>query len=328
MRLQYDYSESQRLTLLAHSKDPFIAWDSAQQLYLQMIKQSVSTGSVVKVGEQVSAALAFQLQRKDADPALVALLLQLPNEEAVSGEFEQVDTDAIARACQQLKQELANKLKPVLWQCWQANKPTGAYEFNADAIARRMLANTCLGYLAAHADADIEAALVTHFSADNLTDELAALQAVVHNQHALAAEFTAQFAQRWQGEPLVMDKWLAVQASAPVAGTLQTVKGLTEHPAFNFSNPNRVYALIATFSHNLAQLHQADGTGYRWLGEVIAKLNSSNPQVASRLLSAMLQWKRLDLGRRQLLKAELQRLRQLPELANDLFEKVESSLAE
>lgn len=328
VRLAYDYSESQRLTLLAHSEDPFIAWDSAQQLYLQTLKHAISSSTDVKLSDAFIDTLAFQLERQGTDPALAALLLQLPSEEAVSGEFEQIDIDAISRACQQLKQQIGLKLKPVLWRCWEANKPQGQYAFTPDRIAKRMLANTCLSYLAAHSDSDIEAALVTHFAADNLTDELASLQAVVHNQHALAERFIAQFAERWQDESLVMDKWLAVQASAPVVGTLDTVKALTEHPAFNFANPNRVYALVATFSHNLAQLHQADGTGYQWLGAVISNLNDSNPQVASRLLSAMLQWKRLDPQRQQYLKAELQRLRQLPNLATDLYEKIENSLAQ
>ncbi|MCC5878759.1 MAG: aminopeptidase N [Idiomarina sp.] len=328
VRIDFDYSERQLLTLLAHSKDAFIAWDSAQQLYFKMIKASIHSGEQVQLPDAVADALAHQLQRADADPALVALLLQLPSEEAVSGEFEQIDVDAIARACQQLKTQLASKLKSVLWQTWEANKPSGEYVFNAQSIAQRMLANTCLGYLAGHADQQVEEALVNHFAADNLTDELATLQAVVHNQHGLANEFVAQFAQRWQNEPLVMDKWLAVQASAPTTDTLAKVQALTEHSAFNFANPNRVYALIATFSHNLSQLHQADGAGYRWLADVIIRLNASNPQVASRLLSSMLQWKRLDKGRQDKLKAELERLRALPNLASDLFEKVESSLAD
>ena len=327
VRVAYEDSESQRLTLLAHSEDPFIAWDSAQQLYLQALKQAISQQADVHLSDSFIETLKLQLEQEGSDPALTALLLQLPSEEAVSGEFEQIDIDAIGRACQQLKQQIGVKLKPALWRCWEANKPKGAYQFTPQHIAKRMLANTCLSYLAAHADAEIDAALVTHFAADNLTDELASLQAVVHNQHARAEQFIAQFAERWQGEPLVMDKWLAVQASAPHAGTLDRVRTLTEHAAFNFTNPNRVYALVATFSHNLAQLHQADGTGYQWLATVISRLNDSNPQVASRLLSALLQWKRLDSRRQQQIQAELERLRQLPKLAIDLYEKIENSLA-
>lgn len=326
VKIAYDYSETQLLTLLAHSQDPFIAWDSAQQLYLQVIKQSIVSASDVAVSNEVVAALRAQLQRKDADPALQALLLQLPSEESVAGEFDTVAVEAIVAACTQLKRALATALKDVLWQTWLARKPRATYEFKADAIANRMLANTCLGYLALHHDEAISAALIEHFDADNLTDQLAALQAAVHCQNPVAKQLVTAFDTQWRAEPLVMDKWLAVQASAPVTGTLKVVQQLSEHPAFTLSNPNRVYSLIATFTHNFGQLHQVDGESYRWLAGVIRQLNDANPQVASRLISPLLQWKKFDKTRQSMIKQELESLRKLPKLANDLFEKIESSL--
>ncbi|RUO34943.1 aminopeptidase N [Aliidiomarina soli] len=328
VRIDAGYTEGQLLNLLAYSDDPFIGWDSAQQIYLRAIKSAVSNDSPLQLSGDAIEALQHQLTQPDRDPALLALLLQIPSEEAVSGEYEQIPVEAIHSACQQLKVQLATELKTTLWQTWKAFKPSGEYQFNADDIARRMLANTCLSYLALHPDAEIEQTLIDHFKADNLTDELAALQAAVMADHQCAADFIDQFAERWQGEALVMDKWLAVQAAAPHANTLAQVKALTEHAAFSYDNPNRVYALLATFTHNLAQLHRADGEGYRLVTEVIRRLNESNPQVASRLLSSLLQWKRFDQQRQDLLKTELQALRKLPNLANDLFEKVEQSLAE
>ncbi|MBA3987557.1 MAG: aminopeptidase N [Idiomarina sp.] len=327
VRIDYPYTETQRLHLLAHSSDAFIAWDSAQQLYVKVIQEAISQQRPVQISDAFISALTTQLQDHETDPALRALLLQLPSAEAVAGEYEQVDIDAVAQACEQLKQLLASRLAQVLTLLWQANKSNGAYQFNAQHIAQRMLANTCLNYLALTPNAELDADLMAHFGADNLTDQLAALQAAVHCQHPLADTLIEQFSQQWQAQPLVMDKWLAVQASAPSADTLDRVQALTQHPAFNYANPNRVYSLIATFTHNLAALHRSDGAGYRWLADVIQQLNQSNPQVASRLLSSLLQWKRLDIDRQVLVKAQLERLRQTPKLAADLFEKVESSLA-
>ena len=327
VKFQYPYTEAQRLTLLGHSDDPFIAWDSAQQVYQAIIQQAISAQRPVQISDAVIEALQAQLGREDADPALVALLLQLPSEEAVAGEYEQVDVEAIGAACAQLRDKLAAGLKDDLWHAWQRVRPQGSYQFKAAAIANRMLANTCLHYLAVVSDEDIDEALQTQFAADNLTDQLAALQATVHGQHHLAAQFIDAYANQWHGEPLVMDKWLAIQASAPGTQTLQRVQQLTEHSAFSFANPNRVYALLATFTHNLSALHQASGEGYQWLSQIIERLNDRNPQVASRLLSALLQWRRFDSDRQRLQQAELERLRQLPNLASDLYEKVESSLA-
>ena len=328
VKIQYPYTEGQRLTLLGHSDDPFIAWDSAQQIYLAIIHQAITAQRPVQISDDVIEALQAQLGREDADPALVALLLQLPSEEAVAGEYEQVDVEAISAACTQLRDKLAAGLKDDLWHTWRRVRPQGEYQFKAAAIANRMLANTCLNYLALVSDENIDDALQTQFTADNLTDQLAALQAVVHTQHHFAAQFIDAYATQWHGEPLVMDKWLAVQASAPGTYTLQRVQQLTEHSSFSFANPNRVYALLATFSHNLAALHQASGEGYRWLSQIIERLNDSNPQVASRLLTALLQWRRWDADRQRLQQEELERLRQLPNLASDLYEKIESSLAE
>lgn len=328
VKIQYPYTEAQRLTLLGHSDDAFIAWDSAQQIYQAIIHQAISAQRPVQISDAVIEALQAQLGREDADPALVALLLQLPSEEAVAGEYEQVDVEAISSACSQLRDKLAARLKDDLWHTWRRVRPAGTYQFKAAAIANRMLANTCLNYLALVTDADIDDALQAQFAADNLTDQLAALQAAVHAQHHFAAQFVDAYATQWHGESLVMDKWLAVQASAPGAHTLQRVQQLTEHNAFSFANPNRIYALLATFSHNLSALHQASGEGYQWLVKIIERLNDSNPQVASRLLTALLQWRRFDTDRQRLLKAELERLRELPNLANDLYEKVESSLAD
>lgn len=332
VKIHYPYTEAQRLTLLGHSTDAFIAWDSAQQLYFSMLGKAIDSQQPVHVSAAVIEALQAQLGREDADPALVALLFQLPSEEAVAGEYAQIDVAGISRTCRELKLSLATQLKDDLWNAYQRSKPPGAYQFHAAAIANRMLANTCLEYLAyvsGTADASaINNALQTQFKADNLTDQMAALQAAVHAKHHLAPRFVDAFAEQWQRETLVMDKWLAVQASAPYVETLPCVQQLTSHPAFTLTNPNRVYALIATFTHNFTALHEVSGQGYQWLSSIIEQLNSSNPQVASRLLNALLSWKKLDESRQHLMRAELERLRQLPGLAADLFEKIESSLTE
>ncbi|RUO25714.1 aminopeptidase N [Aliidiomarina minuta] len=327
VKLDYEYQEKQLLTLLAYSQDPFICWDAAQQVYLQAMKKAIAAGSPVQLSQASLDALKHKLENQQSDPALVSLLLQIPSEESLSGEYDVIPVADIHRVCGELKQLLASELEKELKETYSSCHPQGAYQFAPTDIAQRMLANTCLAFLANLKNPEITALLERQFSkADNMTDELAAMQAAVHANHTSADNMLREFAAKWQSNSLVMDKWLATQASAARSSTLDSVKQLTSHGAFSWQNPNRIYSLVATFTHNLAQLHREDGEGYRWLREVIVRLNSSNPQVASRLVTALLQWRRFDEKRQTLLKQELKTLQELPDLASDLYEKVEQSL--
>lgn len=327
VKLNYQYQEKQLLTLLAHSQDPFICWDAAQQVYLQAMKKAIAEGRSVQLSQASLAALKHKLNHHKSDPALVSLLLQIPSEESLSGEYDVIPVADVHRVCGELKLLLARELETELKATYSSCHPQGDYQFAPEDIAQRMLANTCLAFLANLDNSAVATMLEKQFSeADNMTDELAAMQAAVHANHASADKMLADFAAKWQGNSLVMDKWLATQASATHSSTLDAVKQLTSHAAFNWQNPNRIYSLVATFTHNLAQLHREDGEGYRWLREVIVRLNGSNPQVASRLVTALLQWRRFDDKRQVLLKQELEALQQLPDLASDLYEKVEQSL--
>ena len=186
---------------------------------------------------------------------------------------------------------------------------------------------TCLSYLALTSNSD--ELLEQEFNqADNLTDQLAALQAAVWSNHSLAKTLLEAFDKQWRGEKLVMDKWFSTQALANNEATVERLTKLMSHPDFSIKNPNRVYSLLAAFTQNQAQFHRADGKGYQLVAEQIKVLNDFNPQVASRLLSAFVSWRRYDEKRQELMKAELKGIQSLPNLASDLFEKVESCLTE
>jgi aminopeptidase N len=134
------------------------------------------------------------------------------------------------------------------------------------------------------------------------------------------------FYQRWQGEALVIDKWLQVQATSRLANTLDEVRRLVEHPAFDLCNPNKVYALLRAFGGNHLRFHAADGSGYRFLSEQICRLDSINPQVASRLARCFDRWSRFDIGRQAHARAALETVRRHAGLSRDVCEIVEKSL--
>ena len=340
VRLHMPRNESDSLAIIAGSEDAYLRWDTVQQLYLQALHTAINDNQPVVL----SAALVNVLENEllhTKNPALTALLLQIPNEEALSQEFSVIPVAAVAKATAELRLALAEALQSALFTVWRKVDLT-TNVLSSAAISERMLANTALSYLAhLHSNVlpadkldkaiaeSISEGLYAQFSVqNNMTLQFGALQAAVHANHPIANTLLERFAQQWQGNTLVMDKWLAVQSTAPISGTVANIQALTQHSAFNWGNPNRIYALLASFTHNFAQLHCESGLGYQFIGQAITRLNSVNPQVASRLLSPLLIWRKLPSRHRQLLRAELENLSKLENLAPDLYEKVNQTLTE
>ena len=195
-------------------------------------------------------------------------------------------------------------------------------------MAHRALANLALLYLACAGQG--EALVAAHYqTANNMTDTLAAMHAASVADLPLFATLMADFERLWQHDGLVMDNWFRLQASRPVAQTLQQVESLLQHPSFSLHNPNRVRALIGTFAAaNPVVFHARNGSGYRFLRTQLEQLNRINPQVAARIIVPMIQFGRLDSERKALIRNELQALAQLPDLARDLYEKISRALAQ
>ena len=151
---------------------------------------------------------------------------------------------------------------------------------------------------------------------------------IVNSAHPAKPQCLTDFYQLWQAEALVIDKWFALQASSPHADTFANVQNLMQHPAFDISNPNRVRALIGAFSQaNPLHFHAANGQGYQYLADQIINLNSINPQVASRMLSALTTWRRYDVARQELIKAQLNRIINTVAISRDVYEVASKSLA-
>ncbi len=175
----------------------------------------------------------------------------------------------------------------------------------------------------------LSATLEQFDSADNMTERLTALAVLVNSPfEAEKAKALEVFAENFKGNPLVMDQWFSVQAGSPLPGGLARVKALMEHPAFNIKNPNKVRALVGAFAgQNLINFHAADGSGYRFLADLVIQLNGFNPQIASRQLAPLTRWRKYDSARQALMKAELERILASGALSADVFEVVSKSLA-
>ncbi len=336
VRLQGTAEDEDLAFLLAHDNDPFNRWDSGQRLALRFLLDQISawqrTGRVHLPGLFVEAVAKLLLD-EESDPAFLAQLLHLPTETWIGQQMEPVDPEAIFVVRQTFRHELGRRLRNDFLDRYFSLASEKRYRFTAREVGRRALRNRCLAYLLARPPAgNVEAEMLElghaqYRDADNMTDTMAALTAVVNADRDLGDRLLADFHERWRNDPLVVDKWLSLQATCSLPGTLERVRNLTGHPSFTMKNPNRVRALIGAFcSTNHAQFHAPDGSGYRFLADHVLELDPMNPQIAARLLTPLTMWKRYDTGRRASMRAELERIAAAETLSADVREIVDKSL--
>ena len=171
------------------------------------------------------------------------------------------------------------------------------------------------------------ARIAAQCDADNMTDRQAALRLLVDLDGPEREAAFAAFYDAWKHDPLMLDKWFALQAVSSREDTPARVRELYEHPDFSLTNPNRVRALVGTFAAgNPIGFHRKDGSGYRFLADATLDLDPKNPQVASRMVSLFSQWRRYEPERRERMQAELERIAAQKTLSKDVFENVERAL--
>ncbi|WP_263752795.1 aminopeptidase N [Kosakonia cowanii] len=331
VKLEYKWSDQQLTFLMRHAKNDFARWDAAQSLLATHIKLNVARhqqGLALSLPLHVADAFRAILLDDQIDPALAAEILTLPSVNEIAELFDIIDPVAIAAVREALTRTLATELADEFLAVYNAHK-LDSYRVEHEDIGKRSLRNTCLRYLA-FGDAQLADKLVSqqYHEADNMTDALAALAAAVAAQLPGRDLLMQEYDDKWHQDGLVMDKWFILQATSPAANALETVRGLLQHRSFTLSNPNRIRSLIGAFaSSNPAAFHAEDGSGYRFLAEMLTELNSRNPQVASRLIEPLIRFKRYDEGRQALMRKALEQLKALPNLSGDLYEKVSKALA-
>jgi aminopeptidase N len=242
--------------------------------------------------------------------------------------MQEIDVEGIHVAREQVRKHLAATLQQPLQDVWTACEDSGTYSIDPEQVGRRSLKNRCLYYLhALGTEQTCELVSDSYRSANNMTDRIAALALLVDDAEPLRQQVLADFFARAANDPLVLDKWFALQARCRRPDTLQVVRELMGHPAYQPRNPNRVRALLGTFSRaNPLRFHAADGSGYGLLAEQIMILDPVNPQLAGFLAGGFSAWRRHDEGRRKHMQQHLQRIAAAPRLSRDLAEIVSKML--
>lgn len=328
--LEYAYSDAELAHLMAHDSDPFNRWEAGQRLANRLIiaaTTALGAGGTPVWPASFAQAAAQVLADADSDPAFAAEALSLPSEATLAEQLEVVDPDALHAARNGLRRFLTEQLGAKFLACYQRLAPSEGYRPDLAEVGRRALRNVCLGYLCEADSASSRALARQQFdAADNMTDQFASLSVLAQGEGEERQQALDAFYEQWQGEALVVDKWLQVQATSRCPGVLDEVRRLVEHPAFDLRNPNKVYALLRAFGSNHVHFHAADGSGYRFLAEQACKLDAVNPQVASRIARCFDRWRKFDAGRQAHARAALEMLRDHPGLSRDLFEIVDRQL--
>ncbi|NQS86540.1 aminopeptidase N [Pantoea allii] len=330
VKLDYKWSDAQLTFLMRHARNDFSRWDAAQSLLATYLRLNVARhqqGQHLSLPLHVADAFRTVLLDADSDPALTALILSLPSENEIAELFEIIDPQAIALVREALVRTLARELADEFFAVYHANQQAEYHVDHAD-IGKRSLKNICLYYLA-FGDMDLANKLVQaqYQHANNMTDSLAALTAAVAAQLPCRDALLADYDERWNKDGLVMDKWFVLQATSPAQNALLNVRRLLSHRSFSMGNPNRIRSLIGAFaSGNPSAFHAEDGSGYRFLVEMLTDLNTRNPQVASRMIEPLIRLKRYDANRQALMRQALEQLQGLDKLSGDLYEKITKAL--
>jgi aminopeptidase N len=317
--------------LLAHDTDDFNRWDAAQQLSTQVLLSLIAQyqkGIILSLDLIPSSFMdAYRAVLLDThlNTALKAEMLCFPSINELIEIMDVANVQAIYAARSFLQQALADILYEPLMALYQQHQTPGPYIYNAEQAAHRRLKNVCLSYLMkvkkpAEEQEVLKLTLEQFQHAKNMTDSIGALSAMVQKNCTQRAFVLQTFYDHWQHEPLVLNKWLSLQASAELTSTLEAVKALTEHPAFDFSNPNKVYALLGGFAHNAVCFHNPSGAGYTFIREMVLLLDPKNPQVAAHLMSPFMRWRKFDPHTQTLMLKELKHIQATPNLSKDLLE--------
>ena len=333
VKLHYDYSDEELRFLLAHDSDSFNRWEAGQRLscrlLLRLIEDRQQGRELLLDPGFVAVFRELIGQAGTMDAAFLAELLILPAEKYLGEQLPVIDVEAIHAVRQFVRRSLAEQLRGPLLELYRAIRSDAPYQYDQESAGRRSLKNTALAYLMLLDDREIMALCLRQFEqAGNMTDVLAALQAIVHNPDCPERRSVlVSFYSDWHNDTLVLDKWFALQATAPLPGTLAEVKSLMAHPAFSLKNPNKVRALIGAFcSGNQLCFHEKSGAAYVFLAEQVLAIDRFNHQIAARMLNPLSRWQRFDAARRELMRRELERILACGELSRDVYEVASKSL--
>ncbi|EKD70866.1 MAG: hypothetical protein ACD_46C00358G0002 [uncultured bacterium] len=332
IKMQYDYKDNNLLFLSKHDTDLFNRWESNQTYLVRVILRLIADyqkGKTLILPTELIEVYSHQLQQQTRDEFFLAEMLSVPSEKYLGEQMVIVDVEAIHTVREFLLTELAKQLETIFLKTYHDQQNESViYKFSADEIGRRQLKNRALWFLSLlsqHIPLVVEQ--FEKSLQHNMTDTQAALSMLAQSDSAMRHTAFEKFYTVWKDDALVLNKWFSIQAMSKQLNTLQQVKQLLAHPAFDIKNPNNVYALIGGFAHhNPINFHQRSGEGYVFLREVVLRLDKFNPSVAARMVKPLTNWRRYDKERQTKMREQLDTILKEDKLSPDLYELATKSL--
>ncbi|WP_338439991.1 aminopeptidase N [uncultured Aquabacterium sp.] len=332
--LEAELSDDALFTLLSHDQDPFNRWEAAQKLSLRRLLAAVAGSGHAELDARFVEALRGVLRHAELDAAFKELVLTLPSEAYVAEQLDLVDPQRIHAAREGMRLQLAHALHEDWAWAYEQHHALGGYSPDPVSTGRRALANLALGMLVLdgsvrHNPVWSNVALQRFQDANNMTDRLGALSALVNAHAELTEQALERFHQQFRGEALVIDKWFSLQALAPEKDgkVFARAKALMLHPDFTLRTPNRARSLLmALCQSNPAAFHRTDAAGYVFWADRVIEIDGINPQLAARLARAMDHWRRLAEPYRTAAREALNRVAARTELSDDVREIVTRAL--
>ena len=324
-------SRAMLATLAAHDTDGFNRWDAAQDYALDVMLEAINagdTGDGVGADRGLLAAMEAALGQAESDPALAAASLSLPAHETIADRLDIVDPDAVHAVREAVRAAIGRHLQDRFAALHRDLADDGPFRTDQASIGRRALRNVALSYLmAADPEGTVALAAEQARQAPTMTEVLAALAMLadqtVPERDAVLTEFHA----KWRNDPLVIDKWFAIQARSTAADALDRIEALSKHPDFDLRNPNRFRALATVFGiGNPVHFHEASGRGYEFLGRMVLEVDRVNRQTAARCVKAFADWRRYDAARQEKMRGTLKRILAAPDLSDNTREMAERGL--
>ena len=333
VKISAKLSEADQAVIFRHERDPFARWEAGQQLFQNCILENVNrlnSGKGCRYNRLLVELFGEVLRSPSEDLAFIAKLLTLPGEPWLSELSQPINPIAITEARLGLQQKIAAEHYDLLQEKYSTLQSKNSGSFSQEQIALRSLRDTCLDYLASlDTEATYQIAKEQIKNSLNMTDRISALSAIANSHHPERWSQLESFYQDWKHEDLVVDKWFRMQAVARQRDVLDIVEKLCVHPAFEYKNPNKVYALILGYSQgNPSGFHRIDGAGYRFLSRWISKLDQINPQVSARLAAAFNGWRKMIPALGEKMRAELESIQAADTLSADVKEIVNRALTD
>ncbi|MCP4492540.1 MAG: aminopeptidase N [Gammaproteobacteria bacterium] len=328
IKLTTDMSDHELSLLMSCDSDPFNQWEASQQFASRVMLEMVASSSEAPhLYAGLVDACGKVLSNTQIDLSLMAEMLILPGEKYLGELLDQVDVHRVRRVRETVRQALAVEHEEMFLRHYQACNEPDEYRITPQHIARRRLKNTSLSYLLMLQKSDYFELCRQQFeAAHNMTDQMGCLLPIVDYRHEVRDQIVTDFYQQWQDSALVVDKWFSAQASSYAADSFQSIIALFDHAAYTLHNPNRARSLLGALIGNSSAFHQVDGAGYNFVAERIIELDAINPQVAARMGSVFIHWKKLIPQQGELMKQQIEKMIEGSGVSNDLYELLTTSL--